>query len=117
MKASQRAMVAAIAAAAVNGKDYRTTYDYAQGGYIHTSVKMNGQKMTGYDYSRSAHVTGTLPGFYDYQEGEHFTLKVDGSKFSGYAYGARAHFSGAVRDGAVSLYDYETSSHYNFSVA
>lgn len=117
MKAEQRAIIAAIAAAAVNGRSYSGTYDFDRGQHIHTTAKVDDGRVTGYDFARSAHVTGTLPALFDFDESSHLQLNVDGNKVTGYDFGSSFHYSATVSGNSVSMYDYESATFHQFSVS
>lgn len=117
MKAQQRPMIAAIAAAAVNRRDYSATYDFAKGTHVHTTVTLKDKSVTAYDHGRGVHYSGTLPSLYDFGASEHFTLDARGKDVQGYAFGCGEHFTATVSGNSVVIYDYETSEHYHFTVS
>ena len=120
MNTSGRVRVAAVVAAAANGKSVSSVYDFSQGEHRLVSVKVVGGSVQGYDYATGSHFSGTGSGgaldFYDYETSSHVQLRLDGTKFSGYDYHASNHFTGTVSGSSISLYDFETSSFYNYSV-
>lgn len=119
MKDSARARVAAVVASAAAKKSVSSVYDYTTGGHRSVSVDATSGGVTGFDYTTSSHISagssGNL-GFYDYEFGSHVQLDLVGEQFTGYDYLSGTHFSGTVRNGSVSVFDYETGKHHSYSV-
>lgn len=116
MKPEQRPAFAAIAAALVNQQKSSSVYDYAAGRYVSIRVDVAGDQLRAYDYSRSAHLSGSAKSVYDYGTGAHVQFRQSGATVSGYDYGTGQHFQARVSGRAVSLYDYGAGKHFSFSV-
>lgn len=120
MKNSSRARTAAIVGAASTKMKVSSIYDHGKGGYISTSVEVNGNRFNGYDYTTSSHFSGGGSenlDYYDYENSAHVSLTIDqNSQFSGYDYDTRNHFSGKVNNRSISFYDYQTRKYYSYSI-
>lgn len=120
MKQNQRAVVAGIAAALINGGRIRNIYSYELSKYIFLSGSVDKRHINVYDYSRSCHVSGNSSdgkqyGLYDYGNSCHVNISINGNAGKGYDYGSGYHFSFTVTGNSLSLYDYETGHYYSYS--
>jgi len=118
MKVTTRARVAAAVGAATSGRNVSAVYDYSVGRHHNISAAVSQGRVTGYDYTTASHFSGSGSSldFFDYHNSKHVQLKRRGAHFEGYDYDSCAHFSGTVSGNAISLYDYETNRHYNYSI-
>lgn len=116
MKSDLRAIMAAVAAAHNRKTTLTSIYDYSEGSYRTVQVSFNGSNLSGYDYPRSAHISGTLPSLFWYGDSHHVMFTPQGNgQYSGFDYGSSSHFTVNVSGSGISLYDYETNSYYNYS--
>ena len=77
---------------------------------------VNGKTVTGYDYTNSCHVSGTLPNLYHYGQSAHINFnEVGDGTYNGYDYGSSCHFNVQVRSGNVQIYDYGESGYFSYS--
>src|ERR1043166_1004041 len=97
MKENVRAAVAAIALAHSSGRKVTSVYDYSRSGYRTMDAEVNGGSVSGYDYSASCFIDGTIPNLYHYGEScfIDFTPK-EGGKYDGYDYGSSCFFEVTV---------------------
>lgn len=121
MKSNTRACIACIAGCIILNKKSLSVYDYSQRKYVNISGNVDNQCVNIYDYEQMCHISGNSNGvgfsLYHYGDSHHIDIKIDGNGFNGYDYGSSAHFSGQVSgNGSVSVYDYEKSSYFNYSV-
>jgi hypothetical protein len=117
MKEQQRAIVAEIAAAIINGHEYNSIYDYTAKTWIKATARATDGRVDAYDYPRRNHVAGDLPGaVYDYDLGSFLRFTREGARVSGYDYGAEAFFDAVVIGKAISLYDHADGRWYAFEV-
>lgn len=120
MLSEQRAAIAAIVIAINSEKSIKSVYSYEKSKYISLSGSASANSISAYDYSRSCYISGNASSIfnynlYDYGLSSHLNLKFDNGKFSGYDYNSGFHFTGTVKSLSVTLYDYQSSSYYNFS--
>lgn len=116
MKPHVRAAAAAIAAAHSLQRNVSSIYDYSQSTYLNISVSINGNTANGYDYTKSCHVSGTLPNIYHYGVSSHLNLRPDGGgRYTGYDYDSSSHFNVTVNGSSIQVYDYEASSYFSYS--
>lgn len=117
IKPHVRAIIAAAAISHATGKTLNSIYQYGQdSGHKSISMDVKANEVTGYDYTTSAHFTGTIPNLYHYGASAHVEFKPDGSgKYTGYDYGAGAHFEVKVQGQSASFYDYGGSGWTEFS--
>ncbi len=118
MKDQQRAIVAEIAAAMINGLEYNSIYDHAAQRWIRATARATAARVDAYDYTRRNHVSGDLPGaVYDYDLRTFLQLAPNGKAVSGYDHGTGTFFEAVVSGKAISLYDHEDARWYAFEVA
>lgn len=119
MKNNTRSRVAAILIAANRRKNVGSVYDYSASRYRMASARVDGGRVTGFDYDTGTHFSGggskQSLDFYDYETSGHVQLRFDGRNFTGYDYHTGSHFSGSISGNSVSLYDYGTGRYYSFS--
>src|SRR5262249_23212569 len=116
MKPHVRAAVAAIALADAGGRKVSSVYDYSTSVYRNIDARVEGDRVTGYDYTAGCHVDGNIPNIYHYGESQHIELKRKGdNKYEGYDYGSSCHYSVTVRGNSADVYDCGESSYFNYS--
>ena len=117
MKDQQRAIVAEIAAAMINGLEYNSIYDHAAQTWIKATARATDTRVDAYDYTRRNHVSGDLPGaVYDYDLCTFLQFTPSGQGVRGYDYGTSTFFEAVVSGKAVSLYDHADRRWYAFEV-
>ena len=117
MKDQQRPIVAEIAAAMINGREYTTIYDHAAQKWVKAAARATASRVDAYDYTRRNHVSGDLPGaVYDYDLRTFLQFTPNGKGVSGYDYGTGAFFEAVVSGKAISLYDHADGRWYAFEV-
>lgn len=112
-----RAIIAATAISHATGRDVSSIFQYGNGsGYRTVSVKISNNRVTAFDYSKSAHFTGNLPNLYHYGERCHVQFRDEGGgKYKGFVYGVSHHFEVTVRGNRASFFDYGGSGYTEFS--
>jgi hypothetical protein len=118
IKPHVRAVIAATAISHATRRSVDSVYQYgSDSGYKNISIQIAGTTVTGYDYTKSAHFTGTMPDLYHYGESCHVEFKPEGGgRYTGYVYGAGgAHFEVTVSGTSASFYDYGGSGYTEFS--
>jgi hypothetical protein len=116
MKPHVRASMAATALSHALGRKISSVYDYSRSGYLSIDADVRGNNLTGYDYEKSAHISGSLDSLYHYGESSHLELKPKGGgQYSGYDYGSSAHFDIRINGNSAELYDYSASAWYSYS--
>ena len=111
-----RAIIAAAAIAHATGRNLSSIYDYSGAGYRSISMQIAGTKVTGYDYSISAHFSGSMPSLYHYGVSGHVEFKhKGGNKYGGYDYSSGSHFEVTVKGNDASFYDYGSSGWTSYS--
>lgn len=109
-----RAAVAAAAIAHASGRKVSSVY--GPHGWVRVDASASGDRIDGYDYDRSCHISGTLPSLYHYGESSHLQLQAKGDgKYTGYDYGVSTHFEITVSDRRASLYVYSGGGWSNYS--
>jgi hypothetical protein len=116
MKSDTRRAVAYIAGRAISGKTVSSVYDYAEGGHHNFSGTVSSDSANVYDYDSSCHIGGRLGSLYHYGHCSHLQLKLKGATFDGFDYDESQHFTGTVHGSSVTLFDYGTGTHYNYSL-
>jgi len=116
MKPHVRAAAAAIALAHSRQAQISSIYSYAESSHRSIRVIVNGNRINAYDYARSCHITGQIGNLYDYGVSKNFNLRPTGTgAYNGYDYDSASHFTVRVNGRNVQVYDYEHSSHFNYS--
>lgn len=117
IKPHVRAIIAATAISDATSNRLSSIYQYGEGsGWKSISMEVSGQAVTGYDYSMSAHFSGTMPNLYHYGESAYVEFKRSSqNKYTGYDYGSRAHFEVTVNGKNATFYDYGGSGWTEFS--
>ncbi|VEH83481.1 hypothetical protein [Erysipelothrix rhusiopathiae] len=98
---NQRAVIAFIVYKLVRGINHSSVYSFTLSDHINVSGKISEARINVYDNSRGCHISGS---------------SSSENKYSLYDFGSGYHFSGDVRNNLISLYDYETNEHYNYSI-
>jgi hypothetical protein len=111
-----RRAVAYIAGRLVSGKKGSSIYDYGERRHVNMSGNLTGSSISAYDYDQRCYISGSRTSLYHYGNGAHLTLVLNAAAFSGYDYDSKKHFSGNVSGKTVSLYDYQTATHYSYSI-
>jgi hypothetical protein len=116
MKTHTRRAVAYIAGRLVTDQISSSVYDYQEGRHVSMEGNVTGSSIAAYDYDQSCHIVGSSSLLYHHGNHAHLTLQLSNTRFSGYDYDSNGHFNGTVNGKSVSLYDYETSRHYNYAI-
>ncbi len=112
MRDEVRTAVAFVVAKAC-GAPGSSVYDYSASKYSHFSGSVD-KNVSIYDHSAQTHITGTLSSMYHYLTNNYINITISGHTFNGYDYDSGSHFSGTVRRSNVQIFDYQTSSYYQF---
>ena len=111
-----RAIIAATAIAHSSNRSVSSIYDYSGSGFLTMEVSVSNGRVTGYDYSTSAHFDGNIPNLYHYGHSGHVEFKhMGGSRYEGYFYGSSSHFEVTVSGRNAEFYDYGGSGFTSYS--
>jgi len=117
MKDQQKAIVAEIAAAMINGLEYNSIYDHTARKWVKATARATDARVDAYDYTRRNHVSGDLPNaVYDHDLRTFLQFTPTANGVRGYDHGTGAHFEAVVSGKAISLYDHADGRWYAFEV-
>jgi hypothetical protein len=120
MKDSIRAVIAYIAGRAITGKKAPSIYDDTQKKDINISGDVDAESANVYDYDDRCYITGKLGNLFHYGEkgGEkgYVQMEFKGGKAKGYDYNSKCYYEATVSENSVSVYDYETGKHHQYSL-
>ncbi|MEZ4200511.1 MAG: hypothetical protein R3B69_02890 [Candidatus Paceibacterota bacterium] len=112
-----RYVAAAIALAHSNERNIRSVYSYTDSKYYSVDVKIDDDRVKGFDYTENHHFDGRMPNLYHYGMSNHFQFKNKGDgRYSGFDYSKNCHFGVTVRSKSADLYDYGVGSYFSFSL-
>lgn len=109
-------MVAAAAHAFIFGKKVAGVHDHATGQDLEIAAEARGDRLQGFDGTRSAKFGGRLPELYDAGDDAYVSLEIEGATGRGYDRGTQSHYSLSVTDRVVQLYDHAASAWFAFSI-
>lgn len=118
MNDKKRACVAMACGILKNkGRLYSSIYDFKRTRYCLFGVNQSGKNtLSIFDYDRKAFFNGTAPNFFDYATSSHVQIKEEGDFMSGYDFQSSQFFSVTFNNSVVSIFDYEYSSFFHYSL-
>jgi hypothetical protein len=121
MKDHTRRGIAYITGCIISDERSSTVYDYAFSKYFSFGGSTSNGQVDIYDYARSCYISGNSSGsttfsLYHYGNSHHISLNLKDQKFDGYDYDTNSHFSGSVSGRSVSVFDYQDSRYYQYSI-
>ena len=115
----QRATVAVLCSYIQNNqrKGSLSIYDYARQRHLQFMVMNNGNDVAVHDYERGCDMTGRFPSYYDYGVSRYITLTKEGTNvYNVFDYNRRSYLMVAINGSFVTIFDYEKSQYYNYSI-
>lgn len=118
MKDSTRVRVGAV----VTKRNISSVFDYNAGAHRMTSVKVTDARVTGFDHTSGTHFSGSSTSvekldFFDYETSAHVQLSPHRSILHRIRLPhTSSHYSGRLNGNSISIFDYQISKHYNYSV-
>ena len=109
-------MVVAAAHAFIFGKKVAGVHDHNTGQDLEIAAEARGDRLQGFDGTRSAKFGGRLPELYDAGDDTYVSLEIEGTTGRGYDRGSQSHYSLTVTDQVVQLYDHAASAWFAFSI-
>lgn len=99
------------------GRSYSSVYDYKRAKYCLFRVSLTGRNTVSvFDYDRKALFQGAAPNFFDFSTSSHVQIREEGSIMYGYDFQNSQFFSVFFNDNVVSVYDYEFSTYFHYSL-
>lgn len=120
MTASNRRVVAFIAASIISGHTGHEVYDGHQRKHYSITGKATSAEVNVYDHESRTHYIGHQQpdglGIYNYQTRKYIQLIITNSEFSGYDFASTKHFQGTVHGTMINLNDHQDFQHYHYSI-
>ncbi len=120
MNDTRRAYVACVAGRLISGKEVREVFDCVE--FRRIAVFKNGNNGTpkkgdgGQSYTVISENGETQYLLFQPETDAPIDLTIVENNFKGYDYISKCFFGGSVRGDSISLFDYESSSYFNYSI-
>jgi hypothetical protein len=112
-----RRCVAVIAYMMIVGRGACSVFDYTLGGYYNMGCTFSGNYISLFDYRRSCYISGYLPNLFDYSTASYINLRRGTNTVDGYAYHTASYLNVTINGSSVTIFDYQMSRYYMYSVA
>lgn len=117
MESGPRRALAYIAGVALSSASASAVFDYETSSYFNFSGTATTEKVDVFDYDRGCFVSGTPKSLYDYGTSNFIELKFGpNGKINGFDYATSSFFDGRVKGKSISIFDYEHSNYYEYSL-
>lgn len=117
METSVRAAVAFIAGRIISKAQRHCVYDHGHRRYLHYSGPIDANQINLFDIAEGSHIVGSPPSLFHHGRGHPITLNILENRFHGFDRESSAHFFGEVRGEIVWVFDFETKTRYDFTLA
>ena len=112
-----RRCVAVIAYMMIVGRGACSVFDYTLGGYYNMGCTFSGNYISLFDYRRSCYISGYLPNLVEYSTASYIDPGGRANTGGCYAYHTASYLNVTINGSSVTIFDYQMSRYYMYSVA